>query len=244
MDTRARAMQQIVAMHDTILQAQLAKNPPTTPEDWAEYKLSYVKEFGVNEAGDLTVPNGTGGVDRVIVLPNRNPATREEIKTYYNTRAEQLKEPEEEFAKAKRTLHDVMAGYHAGTHTKRDVIDANHAVHKADCILNTIAKGNRIVNTEYDEQQNLLNFDWYNRKKFAGPISIAEYSIFPWSIFWKDGPERTPEQLQTQPVPTQADLNRQEGGKLSTHAPQKSPSDAARIGAIIHARKERANFQT
>lgn len=224
----------------------LRTEPITTPDKWVEVKQKFPEYFGVTDTGDLTVPNQGGtAVDKVIHLPTRIPTTKEEIRTYFKIRAEQIKEPEERFALAKRTLQSVLAGYRAGTHTKRDVLDANHEVHKAECELHSVARGGRYVKEEYNEIiRNELNFDWYDRKKIPDSVFTCEITTFPWSAFWKDGPEGGPAIQAPQPVPTQADLTRQEGGDISYNQPNqpKSPSDAARIGAIIHARKQRAQF--
>lgn len=230
----------------TAMKLLLRTESPTTPDEWVEVKKKFPQYFGVTDTGDLTVPNQGGtAVDKVIHIPNRIPTTTEEIRAFLQTRAEQIKGPEERFAQAKRTLQSVLAGYRAGTHTKRDVVDANHEVHKAECELHSVARGGRSIKEEYDEVfKKELNFDWYDRKKISDSVFTCTITTFPWSAFWKDGPEGGPAIQPPQPVPTQADLARQEGGEPSDTQPNqpKSPSDPARIGAIIHARKQRAQF--
>ena len=176
------------AKREAKLRVQIGKQP-TTVDEWMNARAKMPHIFTFTEDGNLlSPPFAAGDTEKTIYLPPEEHTSVDELKAYFNTRAAELKEPEEVYAAAKRRLREVIEAYKSGQQTAHDVVQANADVHEAECILNAKAKGLRNIE-KYDvlmERELTLNI--YDTRTFPVMTYQSEYSVFPWRAFWKKAP--------------------------------------------------------
>lgn len=163
---------------------------PTTAEEWLEAKVKAPKKFTTNENGDLVIPPYKAGESEVtIVQREKVPATTDHIRRFFAERNESLKEPEAEFAAAKRTLQEVYVAYKRGEVDSNDVLEANQNAAIAQVKVNEKVEFPRNFELLEGLLENDLNFDWYRRNKIAGPVFTIQTTRFPWQAFWTAAPD-------------------------------------------------------
>jgi hypothetical protein len=204
---------------------------PLTVESWVAARIQFPKIFKFTEDGDLDVPAIKAADTRKIIRFEKYiPATSKYTEDFLSRRLQGALEPEKKYTVAKRNLQQLVANYNpnSGEVSLDDILDANDAVKEAECEINSAVKMPRNFTVIEDVKQNELNFDWYDRLKFAEPVLSAEYTTFPVEAFWmpegKQEVEPSPEVL-----PTKIDLgdyedeendetnveNNQQGGKTN-----------------------------
>lgn len=219
-------------------QKVLLPKRPTKIEEWFEAKIKEPSMFKTNEDGNLVVPPYKEGESEIIFeIHPKVEASTQHIKAEFESYREELKEPEEEFTRLKRELHDVLRLYHSDQATVQDVLDANHAVNVAQCKLNSLYKKTRtftILNGLLDQD---LSFDWYRRKKIVEPVSMTHYGIFPWKAFWTQQGDIIPDISESDDYEeTQEESNDQSGGATA----KKAPLTVQQRAIIANYRKKRA----
>jgi hypothetical protein len=158
---------------------------PTTVDEWMEAKSKAPAFFTTTQEGDAIVPPyKEGETENVLMINPLVPANRAFIEGFFAKRTEELKVAEEEFADAKRKLHDVYRSYKRGEDSALDVVSANSHVFRAQAKVNSIAKYPRSLEEVKDIEQYDLNFDWYRRAKFSMTVNAYTPSTFPWKAFW------------------------------------------------------------
>lgn len=167
---------------------------PTTVEEWLEAKVRAPSRFTVDENGDLVIPPYKAGESEVTIVHRASaPATADHILKHYKARNEALKEPEAEYAEAKRNVQTVYAAYKREAASIDEVLQANENVRKAEIKINSLVKYPR----NFEELQGLLvndlNFDWYRRTKIPVPVGTMQSTVFPWKVFWTAAPDVIPD---------------------------------------------------
>jgi hypothetical protein len=212
---------------------------PETVEEWAKARAKYPNLFTFTKDGDLvSAPVQPTDTEKIIIAPRIVYTKPEQLKEFFQTRIESLKEPEETFAAAKRNLQQMMMVYKAnpGAVSEYDIVLANQQVHDAECILNSLAKGSRSFITERGITGGQLTHNWYDRSVIPNEVCIAQYTTFPPEAFYTeaaDEPAAAPS-----PLPTAAEVANiiTEAVTSLTAAPPKPPMSDARRAAIIAAR--------
>lgn len=163
---------------------------PTTVEEWLVAKVKAPNRFTTDKNGDLVVPPYKEGESEVIIVHREKvPATADHIRRYFADRNERLKEPEAEFAAAKRNLQEVHVAYKRGEVSVDDVLQANQAAAVAQAKVNSIVEGSRTFKKLEELLENDLSFDWYRRNKIAVEVGTMETTRFPWQTFWTSAPD-------------------------------------------------------
>ncbi len=204
---------------------------PTTVDEWMKAKAKLPELFTVTEDGDLVSPSFDTGQEITIYLPPQMSTTNDEQKESFLNRVAELAEPEEMYAQAKRRLREVVQAYASGQVSAHDVLEANNEVHQADCILNSKMKGKRYIQEKINMISRDLTLNVYDTMNNPQPVFLAEYTLFPWQMFWKEAPQG---EQETVPIP--ASVAPQAGGASAKDA------QAARTGAIIAQRRRAMNM--
>jgi hypothetical protein len=173
---------------------------PTTVDEWMEAKSKAPAFFTTTQEGDAIVPPyKEGETQNVLAINPLVPANRAFVEGFFAKRAEELKVAEEEFAEAKRNLHDIVRAYKRGEESALDVASANSHVFRAQAKVNSIIKYPRSLEQVTDIEQYDLTFDWYRRAKFSMRVNAYTPSVFPWKAFWMPPSlEAPPEHLEEQ----------------------------------------------
>jgi predicted metal-dependent hydrolase len=180
---------------------------PTTVDEWIEAKAKAPAFFSTTPEGDAIVPPyKEGETQNVLMINPLVPANRAFIEGFFAKRKEELQVAEEEFANAKRALHDIVRSYRNGDNTASEVASANAAVFTAQARVNSIAKYPRDFEQIKDIEQYDLTFDWYRRGKFAMHVGAYTPSTFPWKAFWMPPSAQAPVEELLEPQ------EEQEGG--------------------------------
>ena len=167
---------------------------PTTVEEWLEAKVKAPTRFTVDESGDLVVPPYKAGEAEVtIITRQKTPATADHVRRFFAARNESLKEPEAEFAEAKRNLQVVYAAYKREEASIDEVLDANQLAAQAQIKVNALVKFPRNFEPLEGLLNNDLSFDWYRRAKIPVPVGTMQSTVFPWKAFWTVAPDAIPE---------------------------------------------------
>jgi len=209
---------------------------PTTVEEWMEAKSKAPAFFTTTQEGDAIVPPyKEGETQNVLAINPLVPANRAFVEEFFAKRTEELKAAEEEFATAKRNLHDIVRAYKRGEDSASDVAIANSQVFRAQAKVNSIAKYPRSLEKVTDIEQYDLTFDWYRRAKFSMPVSAYTPSAFPWKDFWMPPSLEAPIEEQDE---GQEDQEGQEGaGKQKKNY---TPKQRAIIANIMKKRYSKA----
>ena len=105
---------------------------PTTVDEWMEAKCKAPAFFTTTQEGDAIVPPyKEGETENVLMINPLVPANRAFVEDFFAKRTEELKVAEEEFAIAKRNLHDIVRAYKRGEDSASDVAIANSQVFRA-----------------------------------------------------------------------------------------------------------------
>ncbi len=209
---------------------------PTTVDEWMEAKAKLPEMFTVTEDGDLVSPSFGTGQEITIYLPPQTSTTIDEQKESFMNRVAKLAEPEEMYAQAKRHLREVIQAYTSGHVSAHDVVEANNEVQKAESILNSKMKGKRYIQTKINMISRDLTLNVYDTMNNPQPVYVAEYTVFPWQMFWKEAPQGEQEAL---PIPAAVAAAPAPGGQASGASAK--DAQAARTGAIIAQRRRAMN---
>jgi hypothetical protein len=212
---------------------------PETAEEWATARAKYPNLFTFTKDGDLvSAPVQSTDTEKIIIAPRTVYAKPQQVKEFFQKRQESLKEPEENFSAAKRNLQQMMMVYTAnpGAVSEYDIVQANQQVHDAECILNSLAKGQRQFITERGIVGGQLTHDWYDRSVIPNEVGIAQYTTFPPEAFYTVAADE-PASIAS-PLPTAAEVaNILEDAVSSLTSPTpKQPISDSRRAAIIAAR--------
>jgi hypothetical protein len=162
------------------------KKQPTTVSEWIYAKSKYPNMFGYTADGDLEVdPVLPSDKKEVIVLEKFLPASKTQITDYYKKRyGEDIQTAESDYTTAKRDLQQTILEYRAGQKTVLDVLGANQRVQDAESVLNAKTKLPRYFYRAEGLMERELTFKINDIKKFANPVSCADYNSFPIESFW------------------------------------------------------------
>lgn len=165
---------------------------PNTVEEWAKARKRYPELFRYTPEGDLRcAPVRPGDKEKVITLQRYSRATTEQIIDVFEEKETMLIGAQEAYSAAKKKLQEVYMQYKANPESVQeyDVLLANQELHDAECVLNSIAKGERMIavyETTDGVPQKTLNFNHYDDRKFAMEVTQTSYTLFPEEAFWKE----------------------------------------------------------
>jgi hypothetical protein len=165
---------------------------PNTVEEWVKARKRYPDLFTYTPEGDLRcAPVRPGDKEKIITLQRYSRATTQQIMDVFDEKETRLIGAQEAYAAAKKKLQDVYAQYKADPENvpEYDVLLANQELHDAECVLNSIAKGERMIvvyETTDGVPQKALNFNHYDDRKFAMNVTQTTYSLFPEEAFWTE----------------------------------------------------------
>jgi hypothetical protein len=158
---------------------------PTTIEEWVEARRKFPNDFTYTESGDLVsaavLPSES---EKIIVVPEFEPASLEYIQEYKNTRKDEAIAPEEEFVQKKRELKDSMVKYKRGEMTADAIVTLNQQLRDYEIALNQKVKYPRKWDVIDGEVERMLTFGHYDTRKFAEPVGIASYTTVPMRELW------------------------------------------------------------
>jgi hypothetical protein len=183
------------------------KKQPTTVSEWIYAKSKYPESFGYTADGDLEVdPVLPSDRKQIITLEKYLPASKSQITEYYQKRyGEDIQTAESDYTVAKRDLQQLILEYKTGQKTVLDVLGANQRVQDAECALNAKTKLPRYFYRTEGLMERELTFKIHDIKKFANPVSGADYNSFPIESFWTSAKsEAEVSEVPEIPAPEQA----------------------------------------
>jgi hypothetical protein len=161
---------------------------PKTIEEWIAAKKKNPNKFGYTPEGDLVLsPVRQGEDEKVLVIPKYVPASTGQIQEFFKKRAQEITEPQEQFALAKQGLRKVVEAYKNGQMTALDVKNANQQTKDADALLNSKYRYPLYYTMNDSMLEYDLTFTDFNRiagSKFADPVFQAGSTPFPFEAFW------------------------------------------------------------
>jgi len=170
---------------------------PTTIEEWVEARRIFPKEFAYTAAGDLvSAPLFVSEPDKIIVVPEFEPATDEYIQEFEKTKRAEIVAPEDEFVLKKREFKESMLRYKRGEISADTILTLNQQLREYEIAYNEKVKYPRAWDIEHGVMERMLTLGHYDTRTFVEPVFIASYTTFPIRQFWmpKQKTEEPPEQ--------------------------------------------------
>lgn len=203
---------------------KIATKQPKTIEEWLLAKVKFPYSYGVNPEGMLIAPpSKPGDIEKVFVLEPRLPASKDYIIGEFEKRSVEIKDAEEQFTEARRSLQRTVLAYRQGLTSAAEVVIANQQVKEAEAfIIEKAVSPRSIVDVEpTPEIRQILLDNIYAVNKFADPVYCLKRGTFPWTNFYSDPSQ----EVEDKPIPVQ------ETPKIDS-----IKTNNAKLGAIIAAK--------
>ena len=196
----------------------------STVDEWAKLRQKNSTKYVFTPKGDLVGPD-----QLVIEMISKIPANEETIQHRLEEKKAAIAEAEAKFTEARRALYQVVLNYRGGSATVGDVLEANQAVHVADCALALVSKYPRYIKEDgvYIFRDLHLD-DFYNVRTIPDQVLENKYTTFPTQLFWAD---KVQEKITLDTVNEEAREDAQN---------EETKKNSARIGAIIAANRRNA----
>jgi hypothetical protein len=134
--------------------------------------------------------------EKIIVVPEFEPATDEYIQEFEKTKRAEIVAPEDEFVLKKREFKENMLRYKRGEITADTILTLNQQLREYEIAYNEKVKYPRTWDIEHGVMERMLTFGHYDTRTFVEPVFMASYTTFPIRQFWmpKRKEEAPPEQ--------------------------------------------------
>jgi hypothetical protein len=215
---------------------KLALKQPETVDEWLAAKVKYPGSYSVSPDGLLIVPpSKSGDSERQIKLNPRVNASNEHIHAMFAARKEQVKEAEDNFTEARRSLQRTILAFNQGLASAGDVVLANQQVKEAESFLIEKAVSPRFVESivPKPEIREILLENRYLDSRMAGEVYNLRRATFPWTFMY----EPRQELIQETAAPVATNVVEEPSKEIKEEI--QTAASQAKVGAIIAARKKK-----
>lgn len=218
---------------------------PTTIEEWIEARRVFPNDFTYSSSGDLVAaPLFPREQEKIIIVPEFEPATDEYIQEFEKTKRAEIVAPEDEFVLKKREFKENMLKYKRGEITADTILTLNQQLREYEVAYNEKVKYPRAWDIEHGVMERMLTFGHYDTRSFVEPVFLASYTTFPTRQFWmpkrkeEEPPEQSPQtayEASNSNTNSNTENSSQEGGAKRDYTAQQR----AIIGKAMAARAGR-----